>query len=117
MRVDLDDLALGDGESHHRERPSADGDDHPGRPVDQGGSHDARPGWQTAGLAGDGRRATDHHRGGGAPGAEVGSQHDVGIEQRDEGVEVAPARGREEGVDHLSLTSEIGVGSRYARRP
>ena len=51
--------------------------------------------------------------GAGAPGAEVGSQHDVGVEQRDEGVEVAPARCQEEGVDHVSLTGEIGVGSRY----
>jgi len=38
-----------------------------------------------------------------APGARVEPQHDVGIKHPDEGVEIAPARCREEGVDHLSV--------------
>jgi hypothetical protein len=36
-------------------------------------------------------------------GAEVGAQYDVGVEDLDEGVEVARPRGRVEGVDHLPL--------------
>jgi len=63
-------------------------------------------------LAGYGICATDHRRGRGALGAPVGAQHDIGIEQRNEGIEITAARSREEGIDHVSLTSEIGVRSR-----
>lgn len=45
-------------------------------------------------------------------GAAVGSQHDVGIECGVERVEVTTARRGEEGVDHLPLAGEIGVGHR-----
>ena len=55
----------------------------------------------------------DHHGGCGPPGAGVDAQHDVGVEHGDEGVEIAPTRRQEEGVDHLALTREIGVGRRY----
>ena len=37
-------------------------------------------------------------------------QHDVGIEHRDQPVEVPIARGREEGLDDLALSVEVGVG-------
>src|SRR2546429_9270264 len=45
-------------------------------------------------------------------GCGVGSQHDVWIEHCQQRVEVTAARGSEEGVDHFSLASEIGVGNR-----
>src|SRR5215218_3433740 len=49
---------------------------------------------------------------GGPPCAKVGAQDDVGMEKVDEAVELAPSGCPEEGVDHFTLTSEIGVGSR-----
>ena len=111
-RVDLDDLAVDDGEPHDGEGLSTQGDDHAGCSVHQRGvqagsrerAHDCLPG--------NGRRTMDHLRGGRVPGAKVGSQHDVGVEQGEEGVEVAPACRQEEGVDHLALTSEVGLRSR-----
>ena len=48
----------------------------------------------------------------GALDAEVLAQNDVRIEDRDEAIEVAAARGREEGVDDLALTGQVGVRSR-----
>jgi hypothetical protein len=42
-------------------------------------------------------------------GTEVGSQHDVGIENVDEGVEVAGTGRPEEGVDYRSLAGEVGL--------
>ncbi len=39
----------------------------------------------------------------GRPAAGVGAQHDVGVQHRDQPVEVAVARGGEEGVDDLAL--------------
>ena len=58
-------------------------------------------------LPGHGRCATDHHGGGGAPGARVEPQHDAGIEHGDEGAEIAATRCREEGVDHVPLASAL----------
>ena len=37
-------------------------------------------------------------------------QDDIGVEDRDQSVEVPVARGREEGVDDLSLSVQVGVG-------
>ena len=54
-----------------------------------------------------------HCGGWGAPGAPVGAQDDVGIEQGDKGIEIASTRSREEGVNHISLTSELGVRGRH----
>ena len=42
-------------------------------------------------------------------------EHDVGVEQREQRVEVAAARGREEGVDDLALPAQIGVRRRRSR--
>ena len=57
------------------------------------------------------RRTVHEHRGVRTRDATVGAQHDIGIEHRDERVEVALAGSGEEGVDHLSLTGEVGVGN------
>src|SRR6266487_3504638 len=115
-RVDLDDLAIGDYETHHGDGPFTPKSDHPGGAVHQRGpqAESGQNGHEPdERLAGYGRCATDHHGGCGAPGARVEPHYDAGIKHRDEGVEVTPARGREEGVDHLPLASEIAVRSRY----
>src|SRR4051794_41792772 len=44
-------------------------------------------------------------------GSAVGSEDDVRVEEREKCVEFAAAGGSEEGVDNLSLASEIGAGS------
>ncbi len=88
--MDFDDLAGADGEPHHTDRVTSDADDHSGRPVDEGWSHDRTR--YSPRLAGDGRRTATHRRRVGAPGAKVRSQHDIGIEQRDERIEVTAAR-------------------------
>ena len=50
------------------------------------------------------------HPGGARPaGAEVGAGHDVGVEQGDEGFEVAGPSGGEEGVDHGALTGGVAL--------
>jgi hypothetical protein len=51
----------------------------------------------------------DHHGGCAARETRVDAQDDIRIEHGHEGVEVAPARGSEEGVDRRALTSEIAV--------
>jgi hypothetical protein len=40
----------------------------------------------------------------------VGPQHDIGVEDRDERIEVAAVRRGEEGVDYFPLAGDIGVG-------
>ena len=44
----------------------------------------------------------------------VSAEHDVGVEQPDEPLEVAEPGGGEEGVDHLALAGPIGIGSTHA---
>jgi len=39
----------------------------------------------------------------------VGSEHDIGIEHREERIKVAGARSREEGIDGLSVAGDIRV--------
>src|SRR5712692_5960793 len=118
--VDFDNLALDHSEGHHEKRSSADGDDYACHPVDQRRSQHCGPAdvlteATTECLPGNGHCPSDQERGGGTPRASVSSQDNVGIEQSYEGVEVAGARCFEEGVDHLSLASEISVRSRYLR--
>ncbi len=102
--VDLDDLALGDDETHDGKGSPTHSDDHSGCSVHQHGAQVGRRERAYACLLGNGRCAMNHLGGGGAPGAKVRAQHDVGIKQGNEGVEIAPTRGQEEGVDH-SLSS------------
>src|SRR5215207_2819511 len=95
--VDLDDPAVGDGEAEDGEGPAAHGDDHAGGPVDQGRTELGGGEGAGQGLPGHGGRAAGHPGGGGSSGAEVGAEHDVGVEQADQGVEVAAAGRPEEG--------------------
>ncbi len=54
---------------------------------------------------GHGRRAADLARCTQMHGRGVGAEHDIWVEQRDQRVEITAARGREEGVDNVSLTA------------
>ena len=104
--VDPDDPAARDSEGHDRERLPAAGGQRPDRAVDQGGAQFATA--RGVGLLGHRRRAADD---GCRPGgAEVGAQDDVGVEDLDEGVEVAGPRGRVEGADDLPLARQIRIG-------
>ena len=59
-----------------------------------------------------GVRPADDSRSAQARRTAVGPQHDVGVEHREEPVEVAVARGREERVDELPLLGEVRFGCR-----
>ena len=56
--------------------------------------------------AGDGRSGTR------TASAGVDAEHDVGVEHRKQGVEVARTRGDKKGVDDLALAWQVGVGGR-----
>lgn len=93
-RVDLGDLALGYGETHDGEGPSTHSDDHSGCSVHEHGAQVGSRERADERLPGNGFCALDHLGSGGPPGAKVGSQYDVGVEQRDQSVEVAPRAAR-----------------------
>src|SRR5262249_56013556 len=82
------------------------GDRGAGGAVDQDGVGAAGGPGEHERLPCHGRRAADDRRGS-RLGAAVGSQHDVGVEDGDEGGEVALAGGSEEGVDDLPLAGEV----------
>jgi len=84
-------------------------DDHARQPVDQCGVQPGVGEREPERLAGDRRRAAHYGGRGRSHGAVIGPQHHVGVEQRDERVEVAATRGAEEGVDDDALTREIGI--------
>jgi hypothetical protein len=54
-------------------------------------------------LPSDGPGAPNYGGDGRPPAAEVGAEHDLGIEERDQRPEVALAGGGEEGIDDRSL--------------
>jgi len=107
--VDLDDPPAGDREAHDRNRPAAGGHDESGGAVDERRLGEPGPSREGIRLPGHGLRAAEPHR---YAGTGVGAQDDVRVEQREECVEVAVARGGEEGVDDRALAGRIGVGYR-----
>jgi hypothetical protein len=113
-RVELDDLALGDGEGDHGVGPPVHPQDGAGRTVDQGRVHLGGGAGALERLAGDGGCSTGHGGPARAARAEVGTDHHLGVEHGHQGVEVARAAGGEEGVPHGSLPGQItsGEGSR-----
>jgi hypothetical protein len=117
-QVDLDDPPARDREAGHRERPSAPSHDESRGAVHERGLSEAGQPRERLHLLGHGRRASDLSGDPRAQGAGVDPKHDVGIEHLEERVEVAAARGREEGVHHFALAAPIGVrrrgGSPYA---
>jgi hypothetical protein len=106
-RVELDDLALGDGEGDHGVGPPVHPQDGTGRTVDQGRVHLGGGAGALDRLAGDGGCSTGHGGPARAARAEVGTDHHLGVEHGHQGVEVARAAGGEEGVHHGSLPGQI----------
>src|SRR5215204_5504680 len=109
--VDFDDLAARDREAHYRKRPSTLKHD------DSSGSVHERRSYE-GGEPREGERLLSHvlrtahlPRCARRHATAVGSEHDVWVEHRNQRVEVAAARGSEEGVNDFSLAGEIGVGN------
>src|SRR5436190_18857650 len=97
--------------------PSVEQCDPAGRAVDKRGLHDEPELRERLRFAGDvlGAAQLDDR-----PGARVFAADDVGIEHRDEGVEVSVPRGGEEGLDDVLLCGRVGVmvfAPRMRRRP
>ena len=99
-----------DREPDNRDRPAADHHDRASGAVDDRRLRKRREG--TAALEDHRRDAarTAHRQP--AAGGHVDAQDDVGVEHLQERLEVACAGGRQEGVDDLALTAEVGVGPR-----
>ena len=109
--VDLDDLPARDREPEDRGRPSTRRRNDSRRSVHECRSGErAKPPREGERLLGHGRRAPDHPRCARGHGADVGSEHHVGVERREQGVEVTAAGGGQEGVDAGSLAGEIRRG-------
>src|SRR5207245_2334856 len=85
------------------------GDEDTGAAVDDHRPYDAGGIGEHERLRGDGFGAADDRRP--REGAAVRSEDYLRVEHRYEGREVAAASGGEEGIDHFSLTTAIGVGS------
>ena len=111
--VNLHDLPAHNREPHHHERPLVGHDDNSRGAVDEHRNLDG------GGLR-RGERRTRHFCRSSANQRQctalfpaIRSQHHIGIQHRHERVEVAAVRRREEGIDDLSLTREVGVWSRH----
>ena len=116
-RVDLDDLAVAHGERHHRGESPTRHHDRTGGTVDQRRPHVRRQPAVGERARRDLLRAADdagHVR---PARPTVGPQHDVGVEDGDQSLEVAVTRRREERVDDLALPGEVGVGLRCTLHP
>src|SRR5262249_41600676 len=110
--IDLGYLPVPDREAHDRERPSTPRHNGSGGPVHQRRPHEREQPPESERLLGHRPCATDlprYTRGHDTP---VSSDHDVGVEQREERVEVTVAGGGEEGADDLLLADGVGVGAR-----
>ena len=81
----------------------------PAAPLTSGRPHERREVGERERLAGHGGGSPDQRRRRRAAAA-VGAQHDLGVEHGHERVEVTAAGGGEEGVDHLALAGQVGVG-------
>jgi hypothetical protein len=109
-RVDFHDLVTRHGEAHAPEQLPVDGLDYSPGAVDEyrslrnGGLRDHER------LGGNGFGAMEHHGSIRIRRAPIGSQHDVRVEDRDEGIEVTVVRYGEEGIDYCPLAADIEVG-------
>jgi hypothetical protein len=100
---------------HHHEGPPVGHDDNPRGAIDERRNFDCgrlRRGDCSTRHFG---RSTANERQCTPPFAAIRSQHHVGIQNCHERVKVAAVRRREERIDDLSLTSEVGVWS-YSER-
>src|SRR3954452_7942047 len=110
--VHLDDPSVPDREARDRERPPVPDGDRADRTVDERRPHldiEAREGERLAGHVG---RSPDNPRGADGSGTAVGPADHVRVQHLEQPLEVALARGREKGVDHLALAVEVVVGDR-----
>src|SRR6266545_3825113 len=110
--VDLDDLPFRHREAHDRKRLSTCDDDQSRGSVHQRRMGEPGPPREAQRLLGHGPRTAYLPRCARGRGTEIGSEHDVRVEHRDQRVEVAVARGGEEGVDDRPLAGGVGVGNR-----
>jgi len=91
--VDRDDLPVRNGERHDRQHSRARGDDSSGGPVDQRRSHERGQSRGQDRLCGHLARGVDHDGSACTRCPSTGPEHDVGIEDGNERVEVAVAGG------------------------
>ena len=108
--IDPGDLSVGDGERHHGEHPPGGGYHGSRGAVDQRWPDEQGELGVGGGVGRYGLRAAEDQRCVLAQQAAVDPQFDAGIEHRDQGVEVAIARGGEECANHLPLPGEVRVG-------
>src|SRR4051812_7490607 len=99
--VHLDDSSVPYREPSDRKGLTVQRRDHSDRAVDERRLYyEPEPGIEL-GLPNDRGRPTDFSRSGCS---KVGSKDDIGVENRDQSIEVTIARRREEGIDDLSLS-------------
>src|SRR5215207_6190050 len=110
--VDCADLSIPDREAPDRERLLVAGRDGPCGAVDERRSHEQAEPQEGERLLGHGARTANLPRCARANGTPVASHHDVRIKHLEQRLEVAVARGSEEGVDDFALSVEVGVGNR-----
>ena len=112
--IDLNDLAISDGEAHDGKGLPTYGDHDPGRSIHQ--RRVQLRSWERAtneGLLGNGRWTMNHLGCRGPPAAKIGAQYNIGIQDCDQRIEIATPGCAKEGVDHLALPSKIRIRSRY----
>ena len=112
-RVDLDDLAVGDGESQDRKGSSAYGDHYPRGAVHQRRMQLCMGKSTYKCLLGNSCCAACDLRSCWSSAAKISAQYDVGIQHRDEGFEIAATCCSEECIDDLALPDKIMIRSGY----
>src|SRR5262249_58178444 len=116
-RTDLGALAVEDGEGRGRDGALGDGDYDSCGTVDEGRPNQRRGLGEHEGLPGHGGGTGEDTRGVAALDAAVGAQHDLGVEDGYQRVEVAAAGSGEERVDHPPQPSEGRAGRRSSPYP
>lgn len=99
----LDDFPTYDREAEDRKRLSPGGRDNAHGSVDERRSSELGKPPEGECLVGHGPRAADFPGCARGTSATIGAEHDVGVEHRDERIEVSVAGGSEERAHHLSL--------------
>ena len=105
-----------DREAGDPEHPAVSRHDEPGGAVDERGTREGGQTREGEAPLGNGEGATHLPRAS-PPRAAVDAEYDVGVEHRNQRVEVSAPRGGEEGVDELSLADRIEVRYRGTLHP
>jgi hypothetical protein len=109
--VNLDEIAARNRKPHHHEGPPVGHDDNPRGAIDECGNFDCGGVRRRDRSTRHFGRSTANERQCTPPFPAIRSQHHVGIQHCHEGVKVAAVCRREERIDDLSLTSEVGSGA------